>query len=244
MYWLYPTMQQNVSFVWHIKACVCCKYVWRHAVIQICPCGFPPCCAPPADSALPCPGCWPCGLAWASCCCARPLSTRPSSSTMWPGPAAPTSSPWVREPLCTDFGFTAQCLSARCCLWWGEQFSSLAVEKKQQHGCCIMSEWFATVWYSNMMIHRAHSLAKANANCASNCKLCALLIILYLFNHKHVVLLTYVYFHIHFGSLAELHTSVEIWIWKSSWDKECINVAFAAKKSWLHPEISWKTCYE
>lgn len=79
--------QTSLIWVCHINLgqCFCTDICNRRIVV---------CC--PADSALPCPGCWPRGLASVSCCCARPHSTRPSSSTMWPDPDELTFSPWVR----------------------------------------------------------------------------------------------------------------------------------------------------
>lgn len=95
----YRKIKVNTMFISHI-----CTETYYNTLLYLFPCGSLPAVRCPADLASPCPGCWPCGLAWASCCYARPRSTRPSSSTMWPGPVAPTSSPWVRVSLCHILG--------------------------------------------------------------------------------------------------------------------------------------------
>lgn len=77
-------------FVFHTDICRIIEYISSNRVMLLLPTS---CCT--ADSALPCPGCWPCGLASASCCYARPRSIRPSSNTMWPDLVALTSSLWV-----------------------------------------------------------------------------------------------------------------------------------------------------
>lgn len=90
-------------------------------------CCFPPTTRLAAASALPCPGCWPWGLALASCWFARPRSTRRSSSTMLPGPAAQTSSPWVRVPLCQSSASLCSIALRDPDLLLGQELSALAV---------------------------------------------------------------------------------------------------------------------
>lgn len=104
------------------------------------------------DSTLPCPGCWPCGLASASCCFARPRCTRRSSSTTWPGPVAPTFSPWVRARLCQLFAAGVGCETLSLSL---HQSSQLSPFKQKQ--TAVLSEWLAVVLFCYMMIHHARS---------------------------------------------------------------------------------------
>lgn len=111
--------------------CVCvlliCMETCCNTTLPLFSCCFFPAVRCPADSALPCPGCWPCGLASASCCFARPRSTRRSSSTMWPGPVARTSSPWVRVPLCQSSASQHSVTLRDSALSLGQEFSALAV---------------------------------------------------------------------------------------------------------------------
>lgn len=126
--------------VWHICANVVCVWLCVHACVllncmetccnttqSLLSCCFLPTTCLAADSALPCPGCWPWGLALASCWFARPRSTRRSSSAMLPGPAAQTSSPWVREPLCQSSASQRSIALRDSDLSLGQELSALAV---------------------------------------------------------------------------------------------------------------------
>lgn len=113
-----------------VSCCVSVLLIWRHSVTQLCP--IPSTLrAVPQRLASPCLGCWPCGLASASFCSARPRSTRQSSSTMWPDPDALTSSPWVRAPPCQSFAAQGLRHESLCPFAWPGAFSSVTVKKRQ-----------------------------------------------------------------------------------------------------------------
>lgn len=94
-----------------VRTCVLlnCMQTCCNTTQSLFSCCFLPTACLTADSALPCPGCWPRGLALVSCWFARPRSTRRSSSTTLPDPAAQTSSPWVRVPFCQLHSAALRC---------------------------------------------------------------------------------------------------------------------------------------